>query len=61
MTELLQLRLLTVRDVSRMCQVNRHRARELMAHAGIIPLGRSVRCRPQDLERVLEQLRNEEG
>ncbi len=54
---LLRPRLLTVKDVARLCQINRHAARQLVERAGRIPLGRSVRCRPEDLDRVLEELR----
>jgi hypothetical protein len=57
---LLRPRLLDVRDVMTTCKVNRNRAFELISLAGRIRgLGRSVRCRPEDLDRVLLQLREE--
>lgn len=57
--QLLRPRLLDVRDVMRSCQVGRDRAFELMALAGRIKLGRSLRCRPEDLDAVLEQLKRD--
>lgn len=60
MTELvLRPRLLDVRDVMTTCHVGRDRAFELMNSAGRIKLGRSLRCRPEDLDRVLVELREE--
>lgn len=58
---LLQPRLLDVRDVMTTCKVGRDRAFELINAAGRIKLGRSLRCRPEDLDRVLEQLRQDEA
>lgn len=52
-------RLLTVKDIARECQVGRDRAFELMRAAGAIKLGRSLRCRPDDLDAVLDRLREE--
>lgn len=57
--QLLRPRLLDVRDVMRSCKVGRDRAFELMALAGRIKLGRSLRCRPEDLDAVLEQLKSD--
>lgn len=57
--ELLRPRLLDVRDVMRSCKVGRDRAFELMALAGRIKLGRSLRCRSEDLDALLERLRND--
>jgi hypothetical protein len=57
--QLLRPRLLDVRDVMRSCRVGRDRAFELMALAGRIKLGRSLRCRPEDLDAVLEQLKRD--
>jgi hypothetical protein len=60
MAELLvSRRLLDVRDVMESCHVGRDRAFELITRAGRIKLGRSLRCRPEDLDRVLEEIREE--
>ena len=58
-TQLLWPRLLNVGDVMRSCKVGRDRAFELMALAGRIKLGRSLRCRPEDLDALLEQLKTQ--
>jgi hypothetical protein len=58
---LLRPRLIDVRDVMATCKVGRDRAFQLINAAGRIKLGRSLRCRPEDLDRVLEQLREQGG
>jgi hypothetical protein len=55
----LRPRLWTVKDVARECQVGRDRAFELIRAAGAIKLGRSLRCRPEDLDRLLAQFRED--
>ena len=55
--QLLRPRLLDVRDVMQSCKVGRDRAFELIELAGRIKLGRSLRCRPEDLDAVLERLK----
>ena len=57
--QLLRPRLLDVRDVMQSCKVGRDRAFELIALAGRIKLGRSLRCRPEDLDAVLERLKTD--
>lgn len=58
---LLRPRLFDVQDVMKTCHVGSDRARELINAAGRIKLGRSLRCRPEDLDRVLEELREQGG
>lgn len=58
---LLRPRLYDVHDVMVTCRVGRDRAFELINAAGRIKLGRSLRCRPEDLDRHLEQLRQEQA
>lgn len=57
--QLIRPRLLDVRDVMDSCKVGRDRAFALMALAGRIKLGRSLRCRPEDLDAVLEGLKSD--
>ncbi len=57
--QLLRPRLLDVHDVMQSCKVGRDRAFELIALAGRIKLGRSLRCRPEDLDAVLERLKTD--
>lgn len=55
----LKARLLDVKDVMTVCRCGRDEAYQLIAAAGRVRLGRSVRCRPEDLDAVLVKLLDE--
>jgi hypothetical protein len=58
MTEALKPRLLLgVKDVQEQCGIGRDAALALMHLAGPVKLSRRLLCRPADLDRVFEQLR----
>jgi hypothetical protein len=46
-------RLLTVADIKRQLQIGERQAYELIHEIGAVKLGRSLRCRPEDLEQFL--------
>jgi len=58
-SQLLRPRLLDVKDVMATCHVGRDQAFALMARAGRLKLGRSVRVRPEDLDRAIEELKEQ--
>jgi hypothetical protein len=58
-TTTLRIRLVDTKAVMWLASCGRHAARDLMYRAGAVKLGRSLRVRVEDLDRIIAELAEE--